>query len=793
MKQVSRLISVLGASLLMAGAVSYGQAPGAATINGEVLDDSGGVVPQALIKVQLLAAGGVHTTSSAQDGTFSVKGLPAGTYRLAVTRPGFAEFTQDLTLGEAGQQAVTVKLGPESLNESIRVTATTDEYPTQASSTATKLEASWLDIPQNVEVVNRKILDDQAAFQLADAGIDAGGVSRTKTQTSGSTGDEFTIRGFQLDPENSYLRDGLKFSAYSIADLADVEQVEILEGPAAALYGRTQPGGVVNLISKKPLDTTYASAQFTGSNDEFYRPEIDLSGPIIHGLTYRLNADYQHDFNLVNTVHGDHYFLAPALLWKIGSATTLLLTGEAVKVDEVSNYGVPAVGNRIASVPITTSYGEPFNSGKSHPFQAGYLLHHNFSAKWSVENRLSLGGTGYQYYEVYPTDVSVAANGQLQVDRSSDNFGFPEHWIYSQTEVVGKMKTGKIRHDVLIGLELDHASQGFTGSLGDAPSVSLYNPVLGQFPIQGVTNALSPANAFVTFDIPSTTHSISGYLQDLVTLSARIKLLAGARFEAYHQNTVSFGTSYLSSQVATSPRVGLVFGLTPNASLYFSYIKSFNPFDPSWITQSGQTFSPEHANQYEGGLKYQAFHQRLATTLAVYRIHRDNAVTTDPANPNFYVEAGPQRSKGVTLDVVGKLNDHWNFWLAYGFTQAQVAGGTFFPIGNVLPEAPRHLGNVWTTYEFARRALQGLGVGGGLHTSTFKQGDLPNSYLLPGYARLDASVWYRIHRSNEKTNWRVSLNIKNALDRHYWEESNGGFARPGNSFAAYSSIRMTWY
>jgi hypothetical protein len=116
MKQVSRLISVLGASLLMAGAVSYGQAPGAATINGEVLDDSGGVVPQALIKVQLLAAGGVHTTSSAQDGTFSVKGLPAGTYRLAVTRPGFAEFTQDLTLGEAGQQAVTVKLGPESLN-----------------------------------------------------------------------------------------------------------------------------------------------------------------------------------------------------------------------------------------------------------------------------------------------------------------------------------------------------------------------------------------------------------------------------------------------------------------------------------------------------------------------------------------------------------------------------------------------------------------------------------------------------------------------------------------------------
>lgn len=157
-----------------------------------------------------------------------------------------------------------------------------------------------------------------------------------------------------------------------------------------------------------------------------------------------------------------------------------------------------------------------------------------------------------------------------------------------------------------------------------------------------------------------------------------------------------------------------------------------------------------------------------------------------------YQEAGPQRSKGVTLDVVRKVTDHWNVWLAYGFTQAQVAGGAYFPIGNVLPEAARHLGNIWTTYDFSKGVLRGFGVGGGLQASTFKEGDLPNSYLLPGYARLDASIWYRIHRSNEKTSWRVSLNIKNALDRHYWEESNGGFARPGNPFAAYSSIRMTW-
>ena len=299
---------------------------------------------------------------------------------------------------------------------------------------------------------------------------------------------------------------------------------------------------------EKPLDTVYGSVQFTGANGDFYRPEIDLSGPIVHSLSYRLNADYQHDFNFVNTLHGGHYFFAPALLWKIGSSTTLLLTGEAAKVDEVSNYGVPAVGDRVASVPMTNSYGEPYNSGKSNPFQASYLLHHNFSPKWSVENRLSVGGTGYRYYEVYPTDVSVASNGKLQVDRSSDNFGFPEHWIYSQTEVVGRIKTGKVRHDVLIGFELDHASNGFTGSRGYAPSVGLYNPVLGQFPIQDLTNALSPANAYVSFDIPSTTHSVAGYLQDMITLSARIKLLVGARFEAFHQNTVSFGTSYLSSQ-----------------------------------------------------------------------------------------------------------------------------------------------------------------------------------------------------------------------------------------------------
>jgi iron complex outermembrane receptor protein len=235
-----------------------------------------------------------------------------------------------------------------------------------------------------------------------------------------------------------------------------------------------------------------------------------------------------------------------------------------------------------------------------------------------------------------------------------------------------------------------------------------------------------------------------------------------------------------------------VYSPTSNTSLFFSYVRSFSPSDPTVVSKAGTPFQPQHAEQYEAGIKNSAFGGRLATTIALYRIRQDNVLTADPADPRFSVQTGVQRSKGVDVDTVGRIKSGWNVWAAYEFDQAQVVQDNSFPIGALLTEAPRHSGNIWTAYEIQHGPAHGLGLGAGVYATTFKFGDLLNSYLLPGYARLECTAYYSFH-SNEKTSWRFAVNVKNALDKSYYEASTGGFARAGSPLAVYSSMRFTWF
>ncbi|HEU0183785.1 MAG TPA: TonB-dependent receptor [Blastocatellia bacterium] len=780
-------------ALLITGANAQVNAQSASSISGRVMETNGAVIPQVKVTLREVATGRIFSTLSRQDGSFSLSGLDAGRYFLIASRPGLAEYRQEINLAGAAPQSVEITLRPAELNESIIVRAEGDSYQATESSTATKLASSWLDVPQSVQVVNRRLLNEQADFQLSDAVRNISGVSRTKTQTSGSLGNEFTLRGFQLDIENNYLRDGLKYSGYSVSDLADVEQVEVLKGPAAALYGRSEPGGVINLISKKPLDSPFVSVQFTGANGDFYRPELDLSGPIGQIISYRLNAAYQRDFNFVDFAGGQHYFLAPSLLWRPTNTTTLLLTGEALRANGVSDYGIPAVGNRPAPVPTSRFYGEPFNHYSNHPLQAAYLLHHNFSSRWSIENRFSYARAGNKYIEAFP--YALGSDGRA-VLRSVDSFGFPEDSRYSQTEAVGDFRTGALRHNLLFGLEFGWTNGYFLGAIADAPPIDLYQPVYGSVTREQAYQALTPANpSYFAFNIATRTNSIAGYVQDRIDLSSKLKFLVGARVERYKQKSEDRSSNSVDrlTNLATSPRVGLVFTPTQNTSLYFSYVRSFVPQPPSAFDKSGKTFEPSHARQYEVGVKRSALAGRIAATVAAYWIEKDNVLTVDPTDPRFSLQTGTQRSKGIDLDIVGQILPGWNVWAAYAFNQAQITRDNTFPVGNFLTEAPRHSGNVWTSYEFSRGRIRGLGLGGGLYAIGAKQGDLFNSYLLPGYARVDASVYYEFRQSDRKTGWRFSVNIKNALNRKYWEASNSGFARGGNPIAVYSTLKWTWY
>jgi iron complex outermembrane receptor protein len=763
------------------------------SIRGAVKDKDGAVLTGATINVQSTGANQSNTLSArtAADGTYVVPALPAGPYQVIATADLFAPSQAVVTLnGSDATQDFT--LTPATAMQSIQVNATSG-YIATTSSTATRLPVSWLDVPQNIQTVTPELIQQQAAFQLSDAVSDVSGVSRTNTG-SGSISNQFTIRGFQLDGDNSFLRDGMKYPSFGISDLADVEQVEVLKGPSSVLYGRAQPGGVINLVSKKPLPTRYASLQYAGANDDFARPEFDLGGPIVTPrLSYRLNGSYQHDLAFIDLVHREHYFLAPSILLTPTSSTSLLVRGELADEDATSEYGVPAIGNRPAPVRIQSFYGEAFNLGDTRPRQAAYNFRQVLTPNWSLENRFSYSASGYSYYEAYP--YSVEADGHT-VDRLLDNYAFPENFKYSQTEVAGTVKLGPIRNQVLAGFEAGWQHSYFTGAQVNGPSIDLYHPVYGsvtkQQAIVALNNIADPS--YYDYNSDSRNQTQAGYVQDLVKAGNKLTFLGGARFENFAQQDQDYIglTTIKSAAIATSPRIGVVYAPIANTSLYFNYLRSFNPVDPSNRNQSGQPFAPVRAQQYEGGLKRLNLSGHLQTTLAVYWIQEKNVLTTDPNNSHFSIATGTQRSKGIDLDLVGELRPGWNAYFSYAFNQAQVTQDNTYPVGNFLAETPRHSANLWTTYSFQQSKLHGLGFGGGVYGRSYKEGNLNNDYILPGYGRLDMTAYYE-RANGEHSTWRLAFNIHNALDKHFFEASNGGdFVRAATPLAAYTSLRYTW-
>jgi iron complex outermembrane receptor protein len=233
-----------------------------------------------------------------------------------------------------------------------------------------------------------------------------------------------------------------------------------------------------------------------------------------------------------------------------------------------------------------------------------------------------------------------------------------------------------------------------------------------------------------------------------------------------------------------------VYQPTASVSLYASYVRSFIPTTPSQRNSAGTQFAPEHDVQYEVGAKANALAGKLSATVAFFDIQKHNVLTPDPLNPIFSVQTGGVRSKGAELEVRGTLRPGWSILTSYSLIQAQVTSSTQYAVGNVLPNAPRNSGAIWTTYELGHGSLKGLGLSAGLIASSVRAGNIQNTFIVPGYGRLDLGGYYTVH-AGEKNSWRLNVNIQNALDRTYYLASSTSEVRPGSPFAILGGIRWT--
>ncbi|AFY30705.1 TonB-dependent siderophore receptor [Calothrix sp. PCC 7507] len=654
------------------------------------------------------------------------------------------------------------------------VTGEQDGYRVPNTTTGTKTDTPLRDIPQSIQVVPQQVLRDQQVTRIEDALRNVAGVNQTFNFGPLSF---YSIRGFDVT-ETNLLRDGLIDTlAGQVSELSSIERVEVLKGPASVLFGLGNPGGSINLVSKRPLRDPFYAVDATIGSYSFYRGAVDLSGPLNDSKTalYRLNLAYRNSGSFVDFFNGESLNISPVVSIALGEKTNLTLEAEYIRTRDTIASGIPVIGsvlpNPNGKVSRTLNLTEPSDTFEQTIFRLGYRLDHKFDENWSINNAFT-----FAFRDLFQRRTD--SNG-LEPDnrtwRRSASEGSSENRNYAMTtNLIGKFSTGSIQHQLLFGFDLNRFDN-FNPAINEfeAESIDIFNPVYGQ-----------PRGTKVpsSFAVRQQTNSLGIYLQDQVALTDNLKFLLGGRFDFIDRkyedlisNTESSGTDS-----AFSPRIGIVYQPIPAISLYTSYTSSFTPPGGSYFFGVDSSFKPERGNQYEVGVKAD-LNDRLSATLSLFDLTRTNVTTEDPNRPNFSIQVGEQNSRGVELNLAGEVLPGWNIFAGYAYIDARVTKDNTLTPGSRLSNSANHSFNLWTSYEIQKGDLQGLGAGIGLFFVGDRV-DFNNTYTVPSYFRTDASIFYK------RDQFRVALNFKNLFDVDYFESSLGNRVYYGQPFTVQGTV-----
>ncbi|WP_229740912.1 TonB-dependent siderophore receptor [Silvibacterium dinghuense] len=759
-------------------------APGAATaplrrLSGVVTDPSGAGVAHAELTLTCDAFQATATSDAA--GSFSLA-VPAGRYQMVVESKGFGSTTQSVAVEDtATGTIVNPKLQMGHVTSSVTVTAG-NEYATSVSNGGTKTELPLNEVPQSISEVNRQQMDAEGVVTLEQAlrnvsGVMAGGYYDNY--------DYYRIRGFDAS-FNTYI-DGLRSGNGVSEEMWGLESVEVLKGPSSALYGQSPLGGLVNLVTRKPVPANFAHVQLTGGSFNFIDPAVDAGRELnSSGTLYGRFAGLFHSADtFVDYTHRNRYYLEPSLTWRPSPSTQLTLLGRAERDNGRMAMPLPAVGlilpNPNGQIPISRYIGEledHANGLAQATQQIGYQLtqkltdsislHQNARFAWYQEdwNRL--------YYPAYLSSddrtlyrYPLSWHGPWQAHEVDTNFEL-RHSFFG------------MEHDVLAGLDVYRSpSTGIGYSINFADPVyeplDLFHPVYGANPIQQLV---------LYSDTFTVTQYMGVYLQDHVRLPHHITVTAGGRID-FAKNE-SRGEANQNGTGET-PRVGVTWEAIPSTTFYASFSKSYLPQSGSVYngTTSGSYLPPERGQQWEGGTKSSFWGGRVTATTAIFQLNRNNVATTDETHPNYYVVTGAQRSRGVEFETALHPMTGWNVTAAYSYVNAEVTKDTTIASGTPTLNAPRNILNLWTTYEIPRGVVRGLAFGVGGHHYTDQAGDLENSFQLPGYGLMETSVSY--HRGHAL--WQ--FNAENLLNERYASGSyNDIYVKPGDPRTLHAT--MSW-
>ncbi|WP_213989432.1 TonB-dependent siderophore receptor [Sodalis sp. dw_96] len=684
------------------------------------------------------------------------------------------EFTLSaMALALTGAQAFAADQARDNAGTSNVMTVTGKQDGTtipvaKSVSSATKTDTPIIEIPQSVSVVNKEQIKAQNAQTVAQALRYTAGV-RSELRGDSTAGAPYLFsRGFYLEQllDGSRMPSDTSFG-YAIAnfDPYGLERIEILHGPASVLYGQVNPGGVANLVSKRPTETPVHEVFTTVGSHNRYQAGFDLGGKLTDDgkLLYRLTGTGLDSDTQVKDTKQKRLYIAPAVTWRPNDDTSLTVLAKYQHDPDVGYYNfVPAAGSLFntadGKISSHTNMGaRGFDSHSRTQFSVGYEFEHRLNDVFTLRQN-----THYSYVK---DDLdNVFSNGFVSgSDDTVNRYAFfnNEHAkVFTiDNQVLADFATGPVSHSLLTGVDFQRILYRETVGLGAASTLNVFSPDYGD-----IATPATSSDDFIR------QKQLGAYSQDQMSFG-NWRYLLGMRedwADADDVNPVTASSTAQSSRAFTW-RTGLVYLFDNGIAPYASFAKSFTP-------QVGELFGggmakPTTANQYEVGVKYQPTGSQSFATASLFDLTEENVLTADPENPGYSTQAGKVRSKGLELEEHAHITDNLQLIASYTYLHAvtvdsndsatTIDGDSTPMAGKRIWGMPRNTVSTWLDYSFHNGILQGFGTSAGVRYLSASY-DTSNTIRVPSVTLFDAGVHY-----DTGQHWLLSLNAMNLLDRHY--------------------------
>ncbi|MFH6992405.1 TonB-dependent siderophore receptor [Flavobacterium sp. FlaQc-48] len=710
---------------------------------------------------------------------------------LALSFISFASYSQQYATTENNSAATdTVKNKKGEILNEVLITSNKPKKPIEAARSGIKV----MDLPQSVQIIGSEIIEEQQAIRLSEVVKNLNGVYVGSAR--GGAQESFFSRGYDMSANNMF-KNGFRYNAGSIPEVSSLEKVEFLKGGSALLYGNVAPGGIMNLVTKTPKFTQGGELSMQAGSYSFYKPSLDIYGPLNKSIAYRFTASYENSESFRDFVKNERIYINPSFLFKLSDKTQITVQGDYLSADWTPDFGTGIVGKTILDLPRNEFFGALWSTANTKSSSASLLFNHDFNGNWKLNFNSS-----YQSYRRTQTSTAqlstVEANGNwkrglTKSDGSEQIFG-------DQLSLQGTFNTGSIKHQIFTGVDYENSiapsyTFGFYATPTSTDAITTEATAINLFNYDYSTQSLNvPYPTRATQLATTNTQRFGAYAQDLISITKYIKVLGGIRW-SWQESDVTTSKEVVEKKVITttlensipvtsaktlnraySPKAGLVIQPTKDMSLFASYSNSFTP--NTGTTVDLKPLDPSIIDQYEVGIKKDFWRGLLSTNITLYQISNNNLAQTAPfladgvtqnASTTLKELVGATKGKGVEIDITAQPVLGLNIMAGYSFNETKVSksSGTngSLVVGDILARTPKHTANLSFFYKLPNGVLKGLTFGaignyvgdrtGGwnddylwtavtpattppTYTVTIRDRDIP----LKGYTTIDASLGY---------------------------------------------------